>query len=127
MSATLESPTQSAVSLVEAGESGEKMMAWRRGRRINRVTFAKIANCSERKLATYEKEKTLPPTVRRQLTEAARLLNALSEIIPIETLPAWLKEANPGFDDRTPLEVINSGEGDLLWDMVRQTKAGSFL
>ena len=101
-------------------------MAWRKSRGITRLTFAKVANCSERKLATYEKESNLPIAVRRQTTEAVRLLKALEEIIPQTDLTRWLTTSNPGFDKRTPLEVIQSGESDLVWDMIQQTRQGAF-
>jgi predicted transcriptional regulator len=108
------------------GPNGEKLMAWRRARGITRVTFAKIANCSERKMATYEKQEKLPAPVSRQTTEAVRLVNGLEGIIPVDELSGWLASPNPGFDDRTPLEVIDAGEADLLWDMIYQTRESAY-
>lgn len=101
-------------------------MAWRKSHGITRVTFAKVANCSERKLATYEKQTVLPKPVQRQANEAVRLLGALSEIIPESNLADWLKAPNPGFKGRSPIDVMAAGETDLLWDMIYQTRTGAF-
>ncbi|MFT5029804.1 MAG: DNA-binding transcriptional regulator YiaG [Candidatus Binatia bacterium] len=126
MPLTLEKPKKKVVSAKSAAGNGEKLMAWRKGLGINRVTFAKVAHCSERKLATYEKEAELPLPVRRQTTEAVRLLKALGEIITEEELSAWLQKPNRGFGRRAPLAVIEAGETDLLWDMIHQIRQGAF-
>ena len=55
-----------------------------------------------------------------------RLVRALLEIIPAAELPAWLGAPNPGFDGRTPWELIEAGERDLLWEMIHQTRHGAF-
>lgn len=109
-----------------AGRNGKKLMAWRKSHGITRVTFAKVANCSERKLATYEKQAVLPKTVQRQTTEAVRLLGALSEIIPVTQMADWLQTPNPAFDGRSPVKIMDDGETDLLWDMIYQTRAGAY-
>jgi uncharacterized protein (DUF2384 family) len=101
-------------------------MQWRKKRGINRVTFSRIANCSERKLATYEKSTDLPPPVQRQLTEARRLLEALSKIVSEGELKTWLETPNPGFDKQRPLDLIAKGQSDLLWEMIHQTRAGTY-
>jgi uncharacterized protein (DUF2384 family) len=85
-----------------------------------------MANCSERKLATYEKQDVLPAPVSRQAMEAVRLLNALEDIIPVDELSGWLAAPNAGFDDRSPIEVIEAGESDLLWDMIYQTRESAY-
>ena len=93
---------------------------------MNRTTFAWLANISERTLATYEKHPQLSPPTKAQVTEAVRLIKALSELIPVHELAAWLEASNPGFDGRTPKELIEAGEPDLLWEMIYQTRHGAF-
>ena len=88
---------------------------------ISRNLFADIANCSLRKMATYEASEELPLKVERQLTEAIRLAEALAEILD-DGLLNWLETPNPGFDGRAPIEAITSGESDLLWDMIHQSQ-----
>ena len=102
-------------------------MAWRQARGISRPLFARLAACSERKLATYEKAESLPPKVQRSIVETVRLLQALRELAGEDTdLRTWLTRPNAAFGRRTPLAVIVSGESDLLWEMVHQLRQRSF-
>ncbi len=117
---------ETQADLKKASRSGTALMQWRRKRRINRSTFAKLANCSERKLATYEKAPKIPAPIGREVTEVLRLLDALSEFVPDEELGTWLETPNPGFDRRKPIKVIEAGETDLLWEMIHQTRHGAY-
>jgi len=36
----------------------------------------------------------------------------------------WLKAANPVFDNSTPLQVIERGEADRIWQMISRLQAG---
>lgn len=107
--------------------SGIRLMEWRREIGIPRDVFARVADCSIRTLATYEKQPALPDTVRRQVSEAVRLLQALQELVGEDAaLKEWLRTANPAFENRTPLELIQKGESDRLWRMVHQVRFGAY-
>jgi hypothetical protein len=110
----------------QAGQSGIHLFEWRRANGLNRMTFAKLANFSERSLATYEKAPKIPAPVRPQVTEAVRLISALQEIIPAGELPKWLQTPNPGFGGKSPWKLIQSGKRDLVWEMIHQTRQGGF-
>jgi DNA-binding transcriptional regulator YiaG len=110
----------------QARESGTALFSWRRSIGLNRATFARLANFSERSLATFEKEEELPEAVRPQVTEAVRLVNALSEIVPAGELAEWLEKPNPGFGGKRPWTLIQNGERDLVWEMIHQTRQGAF-
>jgi DNA-binding transcriptional regulator YiaG len=109
-----------------AKDSGTALYSWRRSIGLNRGTFARLANCSERTLATYEARAKLPATVRPQITEAIRLVQALLEMIPAEELPHWLQTPNRGFGGRKPWTLVQNGERDLIWAMIHQTRQGAF-
>ena len=110
----------------QAGKSGIHLFKWRRANGLNRLTFAKLANFSERSLATYEKAPKIPAPVRSQVTEALRLISALHEIIPAKELPKWLQASNPGFGGKSPWKLIQSGKRDLIWEMIHQIRQGGF-
>jgi DNA-binding XRE family transcriptional regulator len=114
------------VSWKRAKESGTALYLLRRSTGLNRETFARIANFSERTLATYEKYRKLPAPVRPQINEALRLVRALMQIIPSDELPKWLHTPNPGFDRKKPWTLIERGERDVLWEMIHQTRQGAF-
>ena len=110
----------------QAEQNGLHLFAWRRANGLNRGTFAKLANFSERSLATYEKAAKIPAPVRPQITEAVRLISSLQEIIPAGDLPKWLQAPNPGFGGKSPWNLIKSGKRDLVWEMIHQTRQGGF-
>lgn len=109
-----------------AKKSGTALYSWRRSVGLNRGTFARLANFSERTLATYEKHKELPALIRPQVNEAVRLVKALLEIIPENELSAWLQMPNPGFRGQKPWTLIQKGERDVIWEMIHQTQQGAF-
>ncbi len=115
-----------AVTWQRARQSGTALYSWRRSMGINRVTFAKLANFSERTLATYERGPRFPTPIQSQVNEAVRLLHALLEIIPAVELGQWLHTPNPGFRGRKPWTLIERGERDIIWQMIHQTRAGTF-
>jgi uncharacterized protein (DUF2384 family) len=108
-------------------QSGPELMNWRRSFGIARPLFAEVAHFSERKLATYEKAKTLPPGVVRPVRESVRLLAALAELCGDSArLSEWLRQPNRAFGGRAPLDLIRTGEGDRLWEMIHQVRQGTF-
>lgn len=113
-------------TLKQARESGPALFQWRRATGLNRETFARIANFSERSLASYEKLDRLPDTIRPQINEALRLVKALLEIIPADHLLTWLQTPNSGFGGRSPWMLIEEGERDLIWEMIHQTRHSTF-
>jgi hypothetical protein len=68
-----------------------------------------------------------PPTepVARRLTELERLTDALSEVIKEESLGKWLQAPNPAFGGLRPLEVVERGETDRLWEMIYFLRSGA--
>ncbi|MCH7226150.1 MbcA/ParS/Xre antitoxin family protein [Haloferula sp. A504] len=108
-------------------ESGPALMKWRQAQGIPRPLFAKMADFSERKLATYEKALTIPQPVRRPIKETVRLIQALRELADDDaTLRDWLERPNPAFGKRPPLKLITDGESDVIWQMVHQIRQGAF-
>jgi uncharacterized protein (DUF2384 family) len=102
-------------------------MKWRQEQGISRPLFAKMADFSERKLATYEKAATIPRSVRRPIKETVRLIQALRELAGDDAaLKDWLRRPNPAFGKRSPLELIANGESDVIWRMVHQIRQGAF-
>lgn len=91
---------------------------------LTQAQFARLLPVSVRSMATLEGG--TPPTepVARRLTELGRLTTALSEVIKQESLGRWLQTPNPAFDGSKPLEVIERGESDRLWEMVYFLRSG---
>lgn len=65
----------------------------------------------------------IPPSLRRT-EELKRLYARLSEVITPEAIPSWLDTPNDAFDGLKPLEVIERGEIDRLWNMIFYLESG---
>ncbi len=116
-----------APQIASAIRSGFALKSWRRKRGITRPVFAQIADCSERTLATYEKQAKLPAKFSRPIIESVKLILALEELAGDKAaLKEWLQKPNAAFEKKTPLDLIRSGEVDILWRMVHQIRQGSF-
>ena len=60
----------------------------------------------------------------RNYNEVYRLVEALSEVVDRESLGLWFRTPNDSFDGLKPLEVIERGEIDRLWNMVFRLQTG---
>jgi DNA-binding transcriptional regulator YiaG len=86
--------------------------------------FAKLANISVRSLASFEKGQALSDSALRKFRETQRLIQALSEVIQVNSLKNWLLTPNPAFEDYKPLEIIVRGEVDRIWAMIYFLRSG---
>jgi hypothetical protein len=80
---------------------------------------------SDRSLSKLERGEPVSDSARRQLTEIARLQEALARVMDAKTIGHWLGQPNPAFDGLKPLEVIERGEIDRIWAMVYQLESGT--
>jgi hypothetical protein len=53
-----------------------------------------------------------------------RLRDRLSEVVATDTISVWLDTPNQAFDGLKPLEVIERGEIDRLWNMIFHLESG---
>ena len=101
---------------------GELQLRQRLG--FNRPQFARLIPVSERSLADIEKGKAVSDTVSRSLTQIRRLLTGLEEVVEPSAIGPWLTVPNAAFDGLKPLEVIERGESDRIWQMIYQLRSG---
>ena len=88
-----------------------------------RPMFGRVVDVSERTIADAESGKTAKKLMRNY-NEVYRLVEALSEVVDRESLGLWFRTPNDSFDGLKPLEVIERGEIDRLWNMVFQLQTG---
>lgn len=91
---------------------------------VPRRTFARLIDVSERSLADLEKGKKPSQGVARRVTEVDRLRKALTQLIDANAVKEWLQEPNQAFDGLKPIEVIERGESDRIWQMVYYLESG---
>jgi hypothetical protein len=91
---------------------------------MNRETFARLVPMSTRNLANIEAGKPPGPTLLRQLLELRRVIDALGEVIQKDAIGPWLNRPNDAFDGLKPMEVIERGEVDRIWQMIFYLRSG---
>jgi len=91
---------------------------------LTQARFARLLPVSVRSLATLESGTAATEAVARRLTELERLTDALLEVIQEKSLGQWLQTPNPAFDGLAPLEIIERGQTDRLWEMIYFLRSG---
>ena len=91
---------------------------------MTREPFARMAAASVRSLASLEAGKSPSAALARKLVEIDRVCAALSEVMDSQLVGLWLQEPNEAFDGLKPLEVIERGEIDRLWQMIYLLRSG---
>lgn len=92
---------------------------------LKQSQMSRLLGISARKLSELESQPKEPRLeTKRRLTEVDRLRKAMSEIIDPEDIAAWMEEPNDAFDGSTPLQVVERGEIDRLWQMIYVVRTG---
>ena len=89
-----------------------------------RVVFGRVVNVSERTIAKVEAAAEEVEKLRRPYNEVYRLYQALGEVVEPKSLGVWFTTPNAAFDGLKPLEVIERGEIDRLWEMAYRLRSG---
>ncbi|WP_145123421.1 hypothetical protein [Rosistilla oblonga] len=89
-----------------------------------RQMFGRIVNVAERTIAKVESGNADADKLIRPYNEVYRLWEALGDLVDPESLGLWFQTPNESFDGLKPVEVIERGEIDRLWDMVFELQTG---
>lgn len=108
--------------LIQLGK--ESRLELRDRLQMPRVMFGRVVNVSERTIAKVEAKAEKVEKLRRPYNEVYRLCQALSEVVAPDSLGGWFKTPNDAVDGLKPVEVIERGEIDRLWDMVFRLRSG---
>ncbi len=73
---------------------------------------------------SWERGGTPDESGLRRIRETERFQARLAEVVSPEEIPQWLETPNDAFDGLKPLEVIERGEIDRLWDMLFYLESG---
>jgi DNA-binding transcriptional regulator YiaG len=104
--------------------AGDSKLELRNTLGMAREVFGRLVNVSVRTIAEVESKQKKVDKLQRNYVEVKRLCDALSEVVDPACLGEWLKAPNGAFDDFKPLEVIERGEIDRLWEMVYRLRSG---
>jgi transcriptional regulator with XRE-family HTH domain len=91
-----------------------------------RNKFARLLGRTERAIIAWESGKANPQGLSQQrLHELGRLTEALRGLFKADSLGRWFDTPNAAFGGLKPIEVIERGESDRLWQMIFELKAGT--
>jgi DNA-binding XRE family transcriptional regulator len=91
-----------------------------------RSKFARLLGRTERAVIDWEAGKAEPQGLSQQrIRELERLTEALHGLLDDAALGKWFDTPNSAFGGLKPIEVIERGESDRLWQMVFEMKAGT--
>jgi transcriptional regulator with XRE-family HTH domain len=92
---------------------------------LSRKLFSRLTGFSERAIANWESGETPEEPGLRRIRETERFQARLAEVVASEAIPQWLDTPNDAFDGLKPLEVIERGEIDRLWNMIFYLESGA--
>jgi len=94
--------------------------------RMPRSKFARLLGRTERAIIDWELGKSAPQGLSQQrLHEVQRLVKQLHALFDPKIIGRWFDTPNPAFGGLKPIEIIERGESDRLWQMIFQLKAGA--
>jgi DNA-binding transcriptional regulator YiaG len=96
----------------------------RRNLGLTRKLFSRLTGYSERAIASWEAGGKPDEPGLRRIRETERFQAKLAEVVRPEEIPAWLDTPNDAFGGLKPLEVIERGEIDRLWNMIYYLESG---
>ena len=82
------------------------------------------AEQSVRTIATVESDRKKADRLQRDYLEVTRLCDALGEVVEPSVLGEWFLAPNKRFGGSKPIEIIERGEIDRLWEMVYRLRSG---
>ncbi len=91
---------------------------------LSRREFSRLTGYSERAIVNWESGRTPDEPALRRIREIDRFRGRLSQVVKPEFIAEWLSTPNDEFDGLKPLEVIERGEIDRLWDMIFYLESG---
>jgi len=110
------------VRVVEIG--GETKLELRHKLRMAREAFGRLVNVSVRTIADVESNQKRVAKLQRNYVEVDRLCGALGEVVDPASLGDWFDVPNEAFGGLKPVEVIERGEIDRLWEMFYRLRSG---
>jgi hypothetical protein len=86
---------------------------------------ARLLDASLRTVSGAESSAAAPAPLRRTLTQASRLCAALAEAMEPAFVGQWLDRPNEMLGGLKPVEAIERGQLDLVWQLAEGLRTGS--
>jgi transcriptional regulator with XRE-family HTH domain len=109
--------------LKRANKAGGEILALRKRYGLSQALLARLLDVSLRTVSGLESGTVAP--IRRNLTQVARLCGALGEAMQADFVSRWLDEPNEMLAGLKPVEAIERGQLDLVWQVIEGLRSGS--
>ena len=119
---TIEIPGLRGIRVIQV--KGVSKLELRDSLQMARPLFSRLINVSERAIAEVESTHKRVDKLQRNYVEVKRLCDVLSEVLEPSALGDWFNSASEAFGGLKPIEVIERGEIDRLWEMVFRLRSG---
>ena len=103
------------------------LRALRRRHGLSQALLARLLDASLRTVSGLESGSVAPARLRRNLTQINRLCGTLSEAMDSGYVGPWLDEPNEMLGGLKPVEAIERGQIDLVWQVAAGLRSGSQL
>ena len=94
---------------------------------LSQELLSRLLDVSLRTASGIESGMVTPSRIRRNLTQVSRLGEALGEAMDSSHVGRWLSEPNEMLGGLKPVEAIERGHIDLVWQVIEGLRSGSQL
>jgi DNA-binding transcriptional regulator YiaG len=94
---------------------------------LSQALLARLLDVSLRTVSAAESAPAIPPPLRRNITQVNRLCAALAESMQAAFVGPWLDQPNELLAGLKPVEAVERGQVDLVWQVVEGLRTGSLL
>ena len=92
---------------------------------LSNEAVSRVTGASPRTVSYWNAGTPPQRSSAQKIREVTRLFDALADIIKAKAIGGWLQRPNKQFDGSTPLQVIERGETDRLWQMIWHLREGN--
>lgn len=90
---------------------------------LTQAELGRALGFSTRWVAAQEATET-QAFAERRVTELARLYEGLCRVVQPESIKGWFIRPNSAFEGMKPLEIVERGQIDRLWQMIFELESG---
>lgn len=105
--------------------AGAEVRALRQRHGLSQGLLARLLDVSLRTVSSLESGSVAPARLRRNLTQVTRLCGALAEAMDAGYVGRWLNEPNDLLAGLKPVEALERGQIDLVWQIAEGLRSGS--
>jgi DNA-binding XRE family transcriptional regulator len=92
---------------------------------LSQTLLARLLDVSLRTISGLEAGSVTPAKFRRNITQLNRICEALREATEPAHVGQWLDEPNEMLGGLKPVEAIERGQIDLVWQVIEGLRSGS--